>query len=165
MRRRRAVVRRPKRSERGFTLVEVMIVVALLGGAVISMVGTLYTVTTVSDQQRRTSIVDAEGRRFAEKVRAMDYTPCATTDTFNSAKSTAIDVDTSVTAVQYWNGSFTPLSKLTSDDWSDTCGSASNPGIDCGMQLVTVHIADGNVGTDLTFVKRADDAYVQKCTP
>ncbi len=139
-----------------------MIVVALLGGAVISMVGTLYTVTTVSDQQRRTSIVDAEGRRYAEKVRAMDYVPCATTGAFDAAKSTAIDVDTSVTKVQYWKGPtsrpFTSGSRLTSDDWSDSCTT------DCGMQLVTVHIADGNIGTDLTFVKRADDAYVQQCS-
>jgi len=135
-----------------------MITVALLGGAVISMVGTLYTVTTISDQQRRTSIVDAEGRRFAEKVRAMDYKNCASAGDFASAASSVGDVDSiSVTKVQYWKGTFTPP-QFTAGDWSDTCGAK-----DCGMQQITVHVGDGNISTDLTFVKRADDAYLQAC--
>ena len=65
------------RNERGFTLVEILIALILLGGIVVGMMGTLYTANVVSDVQRQQAVIDAEARRLEEKIRSHEYEKCA----------------------------------------------------------------------------------------
>ena len=104
--------RTPQRSDRGETLIELVVAVAILGIAAVAILAGLMLSVRTSDIHRNDATGGAYVRSFAEAIQtdvdANGYKPCAT------AASTYADVPVpdlpagytpSVTAVQSWNGS------------------------------------------------------------
>lgn len=64
-------------SERGFSLIEVLMAVVILGMTSTTMMGAIFATERSSQLQRASALADAEMRRFADWVQQRDYTPCA----------------------------------------------------------------------------------------
>jgi len=65
--------------ERGFSLVEMVITVWILGLVSTTFIAVLFGMTTAAYTQDRVAAVDAEVRRAADWVSAKQYIPCAGT--------------------------------------------------------------------------------------
>jgi prepilin-type N-terminal cleavage/methylation domain-containing protein len=96
----------------GFTLVEILITVWIMGALMVAFMGALLSMTKASDVARRITLAETEMRHFAEAVKNAPYVPCATpTDYANmypvSARpyGAATDVQYGVlnNAVAFWD--------------------------------------------------------------
>src|SRR3974390_2072341 len=67
--------RRP--AERGYSLVEILVTVWIMGGVMVALFGALFSTITASDLQNRTTLVETELRHYSEAVNAAVYHPCA----------------------------------------------------------------------------------------
>ena len=67
---------RALRRDAGFTLVELLLTVAILGIAVLAVVGAMMTSIQVSDLGRRQAEGQAQLRAYAEAVAAVPYAAC-----------------------------------------------------------------------------------------
>jgi prepilin-type N-terminal cleavage/methylation domain-containing protein len=142
------------RGEPGYTLIEILIAVTLLGAVTVAMMGALFTVSSVSASQQATTIAESEARRLAEFMRAWPYASCgagyATALAFarlNGNQDTPVNA--TIGSVKWWTG--TPsLGGSLSGQWSQTdCDDAGK------LQLVTIDVADGTgAGAHVTFIKR-----------
>lgn len=101
-------------SQRGETLVELLVAVTILGLTVVAVIGGLATSIMMSDGHRKRAMASAEVRKFAEAIQGSvlgsptGYLECAGAshyDVYNPAGYL-----TEVTAVAYWNpvAPFTP---------------------------------------------------------
>ncbi len=152
----RRVQQRREAPERGFTLVEMLIAVTLLGAIVIAMAGAMFTVITVSSRQQSVSNAEAAARRYAEMVRAVAYTPCAPLTGVNSYNEALHAFDSTlpatvkpVTRMRWWDGAPAMGSSPT---WNE----APTPCVDKCMQLVDVQATVGTSTATLSVVKRGD---------
>ena len=159
---RRGTGRTDREDERGFTLVEMLITVAIMGVVSVGLSGALYTSIRASTVINQRTIAESELRRYAEAVRAATYVNCASTSTYpryvagtttttlpggtpyspgNAAVSKAV-----VNSVAYWTPS--GASNTVSSSFSNS-GSCTAP--DTGLQQlnITVTIA-GTPSIDLS---------------
>jgi prepilin-type N-terminal cleavage/methylation domain-containing protein len=125
----------------GFSLVETLVGIAILGVGVLTVVGGMMTSITVGDLDRRQADGQTALRTYAEAVVGDTYTGCTT-----SYPAAAFSVPTGWTAsmtVAYWS---TATSTFTS-----TCGT------DSGLQRVTLTVSatDGRGTESLSLGKRA----------
>jgi type II secretory pathway pseudopilin PulG len=74
--------RRDRSSEAGESLVELMITIAIMGVAMVAVLGGIWTSIRVADYHRKTANADVVLRNFAEVLQASSgayqYIPCAT---------------------------------------------------------------------------------------
>jgi prepilin-type N-terminal cleavage/methylation domain-containing protein len=117
------VPRRPVAGEAGFTLVEVLLTVAILGVGVVVVVGGLMTSIKVSAQGSRSAEGQVAIRAYAESVAGVAYSPCATTYPAPGFAAPA-GWTAAPPAVSYWTGSA----------FSATCGT------DSGLQRVRLRL-------------------------
>ncbi len=159
------------------------VAVLILGIASTGMVSTILTVTQISAVQRYNALAEAEARRLAEKIKAIDYTPCAdigpagSYDDTLDTDTTSIDanVSASLVQIQYWNGTYDNTGqpvwsqwwKTTDANYTNRCPTSTT---DCGLQQITVHVAAADPGprgasgsADITFLKRSDDGLISGC--
>jgi prepilin-type N-terminal cleavage/methylation domain-containing protein len=61
----------------GFTLVEILISVWIMGGVMVALMGALFSLSRASDLQRKTSLAETELRHYVEQTMATPYVPCA----------------------------------------------------------------------------------------
>jgi len=125
-------------SEAGFTLVELLLAVGILGISGVALIGGMMTSIQVSDLGRRQAEGQGEVRAYAEAVAGTAYANCA------SSYSTSYSPPpgyTATMAVAYWDGT----SAFTS-----TCGT------DKGLQRVTLTVAatDGRGSETVAIAKR-----------
>lgn len=114
--------------DRGDTLVEILVSVAILGIAVVAILGAIAMTATASGLHRDTASVQNLLHNWAESVSDGPYTACASAATVQSAvPSPALPTGFSaqVTAVRYWDGSA----------FAGSCGT------DQGLQRITLSIA------------------------
>ena len=71
--------RRPAPSERGFTLVEMLITVWILGAVMVALMGALFTMVRTSSLEQQRALGETEVRHLAELVLAEPYIPCEST--------------------------------------------------------------------------------------
>ena len=122
-------------NERGETLIEVLIAIAIMGIVIPAVMGGLVTTILVSDIHRKQATAGAYLRNYAEaienQVMAGDYLEC-TAPPSKYAAPTGFTVPSGftfgVTKVQYWTGS----------SWSPTCSP------DTGLQQLTVQVASND---------------------
>lgn len=144
------------RSERGESLVELLVAVVLLGVAVVAVVSALGTSVVMSDVHRKQSTAGAEVRTFAERVETAvaggAYTVCAGSGTYGGAYTAPGGFTAAVTAVRYWTGSA----------WSSSCSAAT----DIGLQKLSLQVAstDGRAAEKVDVVIRKPCAVGQSCT-
>lgn len=117
--------------ERGESLLELLIAVVIMGIAVVAIVGGLSAATLVSDQHRKEATAGSYARDYAEAVKSMSYTDCATSAAYPAPAGLGLPAGyaASVAAVKYWNGT----------TWAATC---TTP--DVGLQQVTVQVASSD---------------------
>jgi len=148
-------------SERGESLVELLVAVTILGVTVVAVIGGLTTSIMVSGQQRDRVAARAEVRKFAEKIQAYvltgnGYENCAEDDHYepgNLPDYSNLDGYTAdVSSVAYWipvppitpapvpSPAPTPVSVGTFDDL-DACDDYRDP----DTNPVTPPLQDGGI--------------------
>jgi prepilin-type N-terminal cleavage/methylation domain-containing protein len=134
-------------SEAGMTLVEVLVALAILGIAVITIVGGLGTASNASDRHRKQATADTVVKGYAEAIKQKDevgaYVGCTTATptplssyaptSLHSGWTVPSGYTASATAIKYWNP--------TAVAFQSSCPS----GNDQGAQLLTLSAqsADG----------------------
>jgi type II secretory pathway pseudopilin PulG len=160
------------RAEEGFTLVEILISVWIMGAVMVALVGAIFTMSRGSDLARRTTIAETELRRVEEFVRNAPYEPCISTTTHytdpyilatgGTAGSIAATVDGNVLIVLiqslgFWDGAKLgpdrpDLRRTPQNHLPATCTT------DNGIQVFTLTIGVGGsptiVRSQVDFVKR-----------
>jgi prepilin-type N-terminal cleavage/methylation domain-containing protein len=133
-------VRRVVKGERGFTLVELIVTVAILGIAFSVFLGGMSTSIIGSDYNRKTVTSDILLRRFAEAVKDSTYMPCPASyvSSFTAPSGFASYQQT----IKYWNGTSYVASPC--------------PSPDKGLELITLRVAsqDGRDSETVEIVKR-----------
>lgn len=125
----------------GFTLVEMLLAVAILGVGVLTLVGGMMTSIHVSDLERRQADGQTALRAYAEAVSNDTYTDCATS--YPAAGFTSPPGFTVTQTVTYW--------VPAGSSFSSTC-----PAPDAGLQRIrlTVTATDGRAVESLRIAKR-----------
>ena len=93
-----------RRGEQGTTMVELLVAVAILGVAFVSILGGMATSITASDIHRKQADGLALVTRNAEAVKAAPYVACAGPAAYEAALSVASGYSVSVTAVAFLDG-------------------------------------------------------------
>jgi prepilin-type N-terminal cleavage/methylation domain-containing protein len=107
-----SIHRAPQRDDRGETLIELVVAVAILGIAAVAILGGLLVSTQTSTIHRNSATSGAYVRSFAEAIQnfvdSSGYKSCATAAAAYAGVSVPglpSGYTPSVTAVQSWNGS------------------------------------------------------------
>jgi prepilin-type N-terminal cleavage/methylation domain-containing protein len=118
--------------DRGETLIELLVALAILGIALVAVVGALAASITMSDIHRKQSTAGAEVRNYAEQVESYvagtGYAACAAPATYAAATvgyTAPAGYSATPTGVRYWSGS----------TWSASC-----PASDTGLQQLTLSV-------------------------
>ena len=151
----------PPGAEAGFSLIEVLISVAIMGIAMVAVIGALATQIKGADLHRNQSNASAVLSSAAEKIQSSGYVACdaSPATTYKAAARTAtlpsdwvtkgvsVGLAIDVTSVKNWNGS--SFVATCAPDATDTLGLLQ-------IQLVTVAVTGPNAsGTEqLDIVKR-----------
>ncbi len=177
---RRLQRRRPRSDERGFTLVEMLITVWILGAIVTAFAGAMFTMIRSSSLERTETLLETELRHYSEAVQAQAYWACADMLPTNPyltppgyTSSTSPAVNPSVTSMSYWYEpalgssdfstfkSSTQLHTITAGSGTtfatrDDCDNTKTLQDD-GVQQVTLRVTDSASGIFLetTITKRA----------
>lgn len=122
----------------GYTLVELLLAVAILGIGGVAVVGAMMTSITISDLGLRQAEGQGEVRAYAEAVAGAAYVNCAAS--YSAPYSAPIGYTASMT-VAYWNGT----------SFTGSCGP------DRGLQRVTLSVTatDGRGSESVAIAKRA----------
>jgi prepilin-type N-terminal cleavage/methylation domain-containing protein len=116
-------------SEAGFTLVELMLSITLMGILFIAVFAGLAVFLKTTVVQRSTADLDQTTRRYAESLGAVAYQPCASNTAYVGSGAGQVPVPSGYTVtltIKYWNG-------LNPAGWG-ACGS------DKGIQQITVNV-------------------------
>src|SRR4051812_16752640 len=99
-------MRRRARTTDGFTLVELLVTIAIMGIAFGAILGGLNGVFSSQQQHQELAVAETWLRRYAEQVDAATYVACATTSSYASALLPAppTGYTVQVSSVDYWNG-------------------------------------------------------------
>jgi type II secretory pathway pseudopilin PulG len=153
MRRESAVDRRAG-SERGETLIELLITVMILGTAVVALVGGLVLAVRVSAMHREQATAGATVRAFAEALQThvaatpSGYVDCADETTYDGIYTGApAGYLPDVTAVSYWDGTA----------FVSTCTT------DTGVQRVSLTVDGGSASETLDVVLRKPCRQGESC--
>jgi prepilin-type N-terminal cleavage/methylation domain-containing protein len=79
------VTGRSRSTDAGFTLIEMLVTVMIVGVAFAVIVGGLFTAVVTSDHHRKQATVQANLRNVAEALKGATYVNCATTSTYTGA--------------------------------------------------------------------------------
>jgi Tfp pilus assembly protein PilV len=135
--------RRPKRDDRGDSLIELLVAVVVMATAVIALLGALATAIRVSEFHRHQSEAGAYVKAFAETLEQKvaeapaNYKPCGTpglADIYKNYYPKPVGYTREVLKVRFWDQ---PAKKFV-----DTCPAAG----DYGVQLVSLTVASEGTG-------------------
>ena len=132
-------------ADRGETLLELVVALAILGLAVVAIVGGLSAALTLTDVHRKQAAAGVAVRDYAEAMQTAvatgHYTACAVPSPVNYTPPTGYAK--SVVSIRFWNGSA----------WQPSCTT------DIGLQRVTVEVKS----TDQRAVERLDVVLRKPC--
>lgn len=126
-------------SARGFTLVELLITVAVLAGVGIAMGTATLTGVVASSANRNQAGADAELRRFVDQLRAAPYeASCPSSDAYSALRDTTGFPNRNLAQIEYSTDGVT---------WSKTCDPTATG------QKIEVTATAGGVTANGTIVK------------
>ncbi|MBI4729748.1 MAG: type II secretion system protein [Acidobacteria bacterium] len=133
--------RRAGRDERGTTLVEVLVAVAIMGVAFTSILGGIATSIMASDMQRKEATAETVLRSYSEAVRLTAYSSCAAA--YSAVYSPPSGFETRVLSIEYWESGTT---------FQPTCAA------DTGLQRLTLEArsTDGKASETVQILKRRE---------
>lgn len=145
-------------AEDGFSLVELLVTIVIVGVTFSALLGGLITTITVSSLHRKQATADSVARSAAEWIKdsvQTQYANCAGVGTYSfSGLSKPTGYSVAIHGVEYWDGSGpvagTPYSL-------DSHLGPSCPGSgDKGIQRITIDVmsTDGQVSESVQVVKR-----------
>jgi prepilin-type N-terminal cleavage/methylation domain-containing protein len=130
---------RGRGSDRGITLLELLITMVLMGIAFAAVLGGMGVFLKAANNQRSVASLDARIRTYAEALIAAPYVDCASSSTYSSVAAPTGYAAT--VSIAYWDGSI-PASFRT------TCST------DVGVQQLTITLrATDGVTADLVVGK------------
>jgi hypothetical protein len=148
MRQRRASTIR--RSEAGETLTELIVAVAILGIAIVAIVGGLADALVSSTVDRGHASANSAARNTAEALQdptnstgtntGIAYVPCATTYSLPAQPNATV----AIVSITYWNGS----ASANPGAFVNNCPS------DKGLQRITIKATSGRASDTVTVIKR-----------
>lgn len=142
-----------RRGQAGVTLIEVLVVVAVVVPIILMGAMGLFTAVTASDSTKTRQQLEAGMTSYGESLKDLAYAPCATPEQINTlydawpdrwqpdADSGVAASSLQVTDITYWD--------QASATFADTCGT------DGGAQRLTIEVGDGDDTLVGTIVKRA----------
>jgi prepilin-type N-terminal cleavage/methylation domain-containing protein len=140
-------------SDAGFSLVEIVITIAIVGVTFTAILGGLFASITVSALQRKEATADTIARSAAEVVKDSGqnaYANCAGPGAYPLAGlSVPSGFSVSITNVAYWDGHPVPAGNTV--QFVSAC-----PGADPGMQRITISAtsSDGQATETVQVIKR-----------
>ena len=136
------------RSERGDTLVEVMMTVAILAVAFVGILAGLATAIRLSGIHRGQANADVVLTSAAESVKNQTYIACPVVIV------TSYNPTSGVTLPSGWSSSNVTITAV--QKWNGTAFQASCPGTDQGLELVTITATtpDGKSTESIDVLKR-----------
>ena len=143
-------------SDSGFSLVEILVTIALVGVTFSAILGGLFTSISASAQQRKHATADTVARSAAEWVKDSLKNPYAANAACDGSSGYSLSglaipsgFTASITQVEYWTGA-TPIA-----------GQAYTPAFQCsgadhGLQRITIVVAstDGQATETVQILKR-----------
>jgi prepilin-type N-terminal cleavage/methylation domain-containing protein len=162
----RATTPSSRRSDRGFTLIEVLIALTLLGGVIGGSIATLRAATIGETMHRDHSRAHAWLQSASDLLYAAEKTPCSTTDADAGELAVRTAYDAIVTAVanppdwrdwqlrvlpnvQFWNAA-----NLDADpDDEFFFGPACDPSLTLQLIELEVRLPDGKIIETVEIVK------------
>ncbi|MDQ3757938.1 MAG: type II secretion system protein [Actinomycetota bacterium] len=148
---------RPVRTEEGLSLVEVIVTVAIMGIAFVSILGGMWTAIVTTDTHRKQALATTYLVSAAEHLKssvATPYATCASTYSLAGIASTVVPVDwkaAMTVAVEHWTGT-------AFDGSTATCATTTST-TRFDLQQVTITASspvDARATESLTFVKRPE---------
>lgn len=141
--------RHRRRDDRGESLIELLVAMAIMSTAVIALVAGIGTAIRISDIHRKQATAGSYVRSYSEAVQSAiadtptAYAACATSTTYQSAYTVPDPTryQAEITAVTYWDGT----------GFVATC-----PATDLGLQRVSLRVRslDGRASETLDVVIR-----------
>jgi prepilin-type N-terminal cleavage/methylation domain-containing protein len=152
------VRRRGVHADEGFSLVEVLVTIVIVGVTFSALLGGLITTITVSSLHRKQATADSVARSAAEWIKDGVQTPyqnCAGVGAYSlSALPKPAGYSVAIQSVEYWDGA---ASVAGTPYALDSHLGPSCPGSgDKGTQRITIHVtsADGQANESVQVVKR-----------
>ena len=144
------------RGEEGFSLVELMVTIVIVGVTFSALLGGLMTTITVSSLHRKQATADSVARSAAEWIKdsvANPFSPCATNGTYSfSGLSKPSGYAVAITSVENWDWSGPPVAASYVPAFSP-----SQPGCtDHGLQRISIVVtsSDAQVSESVQVLKR-----------
>lgn len=140
------------RCDAGFSLVEILITIAIVGITFSAILGGLYSSITVSALQRKEATADTVARSAAEVVKDSEHNPynnCAGSGAYSlTGLSVPSGFSVSITDVAYWDGQPPAGGAVV---FQSNC-----PSPDKGIQRITIAAtsADGQATETVQVLKR-----------
>jgi prepilin-type N-terminal cleavage/methylation domain-containing protein len=149
---------RGARAEEGFSLVEVLITIVIVGVTFSALLGGLFTTITVSSLHRKQATADSVGRSAAEWVKDSVTNPYANCGGVNAYSLSGLQKPSgyavAITSVEYWDGALPVAGTPYSLD--SHIGSSCPGGGDKGVQRITIVVtsSDAQVHETVQILKR-----------
>ena len=147
-------MRRPSvHSDEGFSLVEILVTIVIVGITFTAILGGIMTSITASAFQRNEATADTVARSAGEWVKDSlqnPYVPCASTYSL-SGLSKPSGFSVTITKVEYWTWDQQPVPAAYVAGFQATC-----PSTDHGIQRITIAATapDGQTTETVQVIKR-----------
>ena len=138
-------------ADRGDTLLEVLISLAIVAIAATALIGSIMTSITSSSEHRTLALNDVYLKDYADSAAQQIqrdptnplYSPCASTYNVTTPSNIPSSWTIGITGIQYWN--------TTTKTWTGSCVAANRP-----AQLITVAVSSPiQTANSLSFVVRS----------
>lgn len=136
--------------DRGVTLIEVVISIALTGGVVIAILGAVFTVVRSTNQNAQATRIQAVVGAAGDQLNSVEWEPCPDdSDRYDNAVAAAADrvgwspSSVTIESIDHWNPG--------SGSWSSDCSGAASLGTSETLQRVTIRVTAPDGSQDKTF--------------
>ncbi len=136
--------------DRGITLIEVVIAIALTGGVVVAILGAVFGVVRSTSQNAQAIRIQAVVGAAGDQLNSVEWEPCPDdSDRYDNAVAAAADrvgwspSSVTIEAIDHWNPG--------TGSWSSDCNGAASLGTSETLQRVTIRVTSPDGVQDKRF--------------